>query len=96
MRSSRLANSTTNFKAFTMTLEKFRQSGKFVNLNDFIDLRYDDEEVKMGMLYDGLCYVEKDQDDWYLAIGNLQWSSPDLSELEEILYDWYSTEILAE
>ena len=79
-----------------MTLEKFRQSGKFVNLNDFIDLHYDDEEVKMGMLYDGLCYVEKDQDDWYLAIGNLEWSSPDLSELEEILYDWYSTEILAE
>ncbi len=78
-----------------MTLEKFRQSGKFVNLNDFIDLYYDDEEeVKMGMLYDGLCYVEKDQDDWYLAIGNLQWSSPDLSELEEILYDWYSTEII--
>jgi len=78
-----------------MTLEKFRQSGKFVNLNDFIDLYYDDEEeVKMGMLYDGLCYVEKDEDDWYLAIGNLQWSSPDLSELEEILYDWYSTEII--
>ena len=77
-----------------MTLEKFRQSGKFVNLNDFIDLHYDDEEVKMGMLYDGLCYVEKDKDDWYLAIGNLQWSSPDLSELEEILYDWYSTEII--
>lgn len=76
-----------------MTLEKFRQSGKFVNLNDFIDLYYD-EEVKMGMLYDGLCYVEKDKDDWYLAIGNLQWSSPDLSELEEILYDWYSTEII--
>ena len=94
MRSSKLANSTTNFKAFIMTLEKFRQSGKFVNLNDFIDLYYDDEEVKMGMLYDGLCYVEKDQDDWYLAIGNLQWSSPDLSELEEILYDWYSTEII--
>ena len=76
-----------------MTLEKFRQSGKFVNLNDFIDLYYD-EEVKMGMLYDGLCYVEKDKDDWYLAIGNLQWSSPDLSKLEEILYDWYNTEII--
>ena len=83
MRSSRLANSTTNFRAF-------------VNLNDFIDLHYDEEEVKMGMLYDGLCYVEKDADDWYLAIGNLEWSSPDLSELEEILYDWYSTEIIGE
>lgn len=78
-----------------MTLEQFRQSGKFVNLNDFVDLYCDDEEVKMGMLYDGLCHVEKDEDDWQLVIGNLQWSSPDLSELEEILYNWYRSEIVA-
>lgn len=83
-----------------MTLEQFRATA--VDCNDIdaaiADARWDEEEAPArGKIYLGCLYIERRPvagwanaatEEWHLILGNCEWLSDDLAELEAKLYEF--------
>ena len=84
-----------------MTFEEFVATRIYCDLlkrdiGDIIDIA-DGQDSVMGMLYDDNYYIldnDTTGNEWYLILENDYYLSNDLSSLEKLLYEWYSTEIL--
>jgi hypothetical protein len=76
-----------NFKQFQQTRRPVADLGKEMNAEYF------DKSPRAGFMYDGDCYIEKEDDGtFYLILHRDEWTSANLEELEAILYAWCLTE----
>jgi hypothetical protein len=91
----------TMLKTPTMTLEEFARTRRYHDdLGTVVDdIRWEEQRVPpAGFTYEGNLYIElvqphwpedaRRQGGWHLLLGNEEWITNDLSELEERLYQF--------